>query len=77
MNLLQSLQKVNARLDQVPRGFKTAEQWAAEWDLSRPHANKLLVAGTRQNPPLVIMRRFRIANGVGRPYPVPHYAKKK
>jgi len=56
---------------QVPDGWKTAQQWAAEWNLRRAQVNKLLSAGVATG--LLETKIFRVPCPVRQSYPMPHY----
>lgn len=58
--------------DQVPPEWKTVNQLAAIWQISRPHAGHLISRLVSQHPDKVELRKFRVSTGT-RTYPVPHY----
>ena len=59
--------------EDVPEGWRTSQQWAEAWNLSRPHTYTLLNSGIASGR--VEMREFKIPNraSVRR---VPHYRVK-
>lgn len=74
MNMLQTIRSRLNQPDKVPKGFRTAPQWAKYWNLSDNHARKLLTCGIEQK----VVKRvcFKIQTGVG-VRPVPHYGPAK
>lgn len=69
--LLKQLQEaISAPKDTVPKGWKTCQQLAAEWGLSRVRTSQLLYNGV--NKGIVESRPFRTMTGRG-VLPVPHY----
>lgn len=73
--LLAELRELGRDLDEVPEGFKSTEYWGESWGINRAYAGALIKKGIEAG--LWEARRFRIVNGEGRPYPVPHYRPKQ
>jgi len=73
-NLLSDLVKALADggIEQVPDGWKTAQQIAHESGKSRPRTSEVLRAGMRAK--LIQTQVFRVRRG-DKVYPVPHYRK--
>lgn len=72
-NLLAELQAaLSEPADKIPRGFKTAKQWAEEWDFQTAHTLKLLRNGVEKG--LMEVRKFRTASGAGI-RAIPYYGK--
>jgi hypothetical protein len=63
----------NANAEEVPEGWRTAQQWADAWGLKRPHTSGLLRAGTDSGR--VEMREFKVKTAAGLRR-VPHYRVK-
>jgi hypothetical protein len=62
--------------DDVPKGFKTAREYAADWGVRERRTREILQSGIRDG--VVEAKSFRIATGVdGRLCPVPHYREKR
>jgi hypothetical protein len=66
-----------ATTDPIPRGFKTAEEWATEWAVSAQRAREYLRIATGTTPPLMVVERLRVIDPSGRAGSVPHYAESK
>jgi hypothetical protein len=60
--------------DVVPPHMKTSAQWAAEEDLSHPHARRLIQGLVGEGK--WEMQKFAIESGCG-VYPTRHYGPKK
>lgn len=60
--------------DVVPKGYKTTQQWANEWGISRPHANKLICAGVSQG--IMGKKTLRTRRDDGRVIGTLHYFQK-
>lgn len=62
--------------DEVPNGYKTTSEYAAEWGLKASRTRDLLNSGVRDG--VVEAKAFRIPTGIdGRLYPVPHFREKR
>lgn len=75
LNALRTIQHALAapRVEQVPPGWRTTQQWADEWGLSRPHANRIIRGALKAG--LMEYRSFCIENGLVT-RPEPHYRMK-
>ncbi len=72
MNSLSLLQKaLSGQPDAIPKGFKTAQQWADKWNIPLSSTEKKLRQASRRG--LVEVKKIRIDNGLRGLYPVPHY----
>jgi hypothetical protein len=65
--------EISGSVETVPDGWRTCQQWAEAWSLSRPHTSTLLSSGIPAGR--VEMREFKVQTpaGVRR---VPHYRVK-
>jgi|694.fasta_scaffold03352_29 hypothetical protein len=63
----------NANSEEVPDGWRTAQQWADAWGLKRPHTSTLLSSGIASGR--VAMREFKIPTTAGLRR-IPHYRVK-
>ena len=65
--------EISQDVEEVPEGWRTCQQWAEAWGLSRPHTSTLIRNGVASGR--VEMREFKITTtaGVRR---VPHYRVK-
>ena len=62
--------------DEVPKGFKTTNEYAAEWGLKASRTRDILNLGIKDG--VVEAKSFRIPTGIdGRLYPVPHFREKR
>ena len=75
MSLLEKLRAT--RLDRVPKGFKTRDQWAKQWDVHPQHAVRLIREALAAHPPLLVRKFFRVLDAGNRALRQPHYAEKK
>jgi uncharacterized protein YbcC (UPF0753/DUF2309 family) len=57
--------------DEVPEGWKTANQWSDEWGISPNAAGIILNRSARLG--IMECRKFRILSGGRGVYPVQHY----
>ena len=74
-NLLAQLKAALAKEEETPtEGFKTAQEWSEEWNLSLSRASHLIRAGLQNG--IMVKKQFRIDTPRGL-YPVPHYAQKR
>jgi hypothetical protein len=58
----------------VPRGWKTATQWARQWKLTYNHTHKLLSEATRRGT--IRRKKFLVLTPSGCRRVLPHYAEK-
>jgi hypothetical protein len=58
----------------VPRGWKTATQWARQWKLTYNHTHKLLSEATRRGT--IRRKSFLVVTPCGCRRVLPHYAAK-
>ena len=61
---------ISGKPDVVPKGFKTAVQWAKEWGMSPSTAARTLSKGVRAGLVKVLKLRAETGRGI---FPVPHY----
>lgn len=59
--------------DKPAKGYKTTEDWAAEWGKSVSHTSKLIRAAVKRGA--MVARLYRRKAGQ-RLMPVPHYGRK-
>ena len=75
MSLNQTLTKLERELggfaDDVPKGFRTVQEWADLWVRSHNYASKIL--NGHVNAGRMEMKRFRIATDRFKSRPVNHY----
>ena len=57
-DLLAQIRSLQAQDDEIPEGFKTAKQWAEEWNLSESHTMKLLREAKEAG--LLTSQKFRV-----------------
>ena len=62
---------IQSKPDEIPEGYKTVEEWARSWSLSRSYAEKLLKIGVESG--VVDSKKFRIPMDGRKTYPVYHY----
>ena len=60
--------------EEVPKGWKTREQWQREWNVSTSVAGKALLTGVREG--IMETRKFRVETGSRGVYNTPHYRVK-
>jgi hypothetical protein len=63
----------NANEEEVPDGWRTAQQWADAWGLKRPHTSTLLASGMQSGRVESCEFKIKTAAGLRR---IPHYRVK-
>jgi hypothetical protein len=63
--------ELQKRPDDVPKGWKTAEQWAKDWDVTPNAAGIVLSRSVRIG--LIETKKFRIQTANRGNHPTPHY----
>ena len=73
--LAQVMAAIHRKVDAVPEGFRTIDEWAKRWGISRTQATKYVHKAVEMG--LMETKKFLIlCRKDARPYPTAHYGEK-